>query len=112
MTKQDNIAYKFVKWEINPLENLKESTPYILRLKIINGEKLTREEKNFITREVNNNSYSKRGIPLQGWMFIFSPVLTSYIVKQYGQWQEYNATDKTSLRAILSGKIDKIIINA
>ena len=31
------------------------------------------------------------------------------LVKQYGTWTEYNAVDKTSLREMLYGRIDKII---
>ena len=43
---------------------------------------------------------------LQGWMFDFSDILRTYIVKQYGHWAEYKATDKTALRSFLYGRID------
>ncbi len=47
------------------------------------------------TRNVNSNTYFKSAVPLQGWMFDFSDILRTYIVKQYGHWAEYKATDKT-----------------
>lgn len=105
----NEVAYKFVNWEVPKLEELINSRVYQLKLKVINKEKLSREEKNFITKRVNNNSYSKRGIPLHGWMFGFSNILSTFLVKQYGTWTEYNAVDKTSLREMLYGRIDKII---
>jgi hypothetical protein len=112
MIKFNNqIAFKFIDWDVRPLEELKDSRPFELRLKILDGQELTREDKNYITENVNCNNYSKSGIPLQGWLFSFKKILNSYLVKQYGSWQEYNAIDKTSLRKFIGGKIDKIIIN-
>ena len=73
------------------------------------GEKLTREEKNWVTEKVNHNTYFKSAIPLQGYRFDFSDILKTYVVKQYGQYQEYKAIDRTSLRAMIYGRIDKII---
>ncbi|MDO5615554.1 MAG: molybdenum ABC transporter ATP-binding protein [Cruoricaptor ignavus] len=103
------IAIKFVNWEVPPLELLKSSVVYKLRLKVINGEKLTREEKNWIAENVNTNSYFNNAVPLRGYRFDFSQILNTYVVQQYNRWQEYNAPDKTSLRAMLYGKIQKII---
>jgi hypothetical protein len=42
-------------------------------------------------------------------MFDFSDILRTYIVKQYGHWAEYKATDKTALRSFLYGRIDSIV---
>ncbi len=42
-------------------------------------------------------------------MFDFSDILRTYIVKQYGHWAEYKATDKTALRNFLYGRIDSIV---
>ena len=39
----------------------------------------------------------------------FSDILRTYIVKQYGHWAEYKATDKTALRSFLYGRIDSIV---
>lgn len=103
------IATKFVKWDIPKLESLRSSKVYALREKVNSGEKLEREEKNWITEKVNHNSYFKSAIPLQGYCFDFSDILKTFVVKQCGQYQEYKAIDRTSLRAILYGRIEKII---
>ena len=103
------IAIKFVKWEIPPLETLTGSKVYALRQRLNTGDKLTWDEKNWITENVSHNAYFKSAVPLSGWRFDFSDVLKTYVVKQYGSYQEYRAIDKTSLRTILYGRIDRII---
>jgi len=103
------IAIKFVKWEIPPLETLTGSKVYALRQRLNTGDKLTRDEKNWITENVNHNAYFKSAVPLSGWRFDFSDVLKTYVVKQYGSYQEYRAIDKTSLRTMLYGRIERII---
>ena len=103
------IATKFVAWEVPSLENLQGSKVYGLRTKLNNGEKLSREEKDWLTEKVNSNTYFKNAVPLQGWRFDFSDVLRTYLVSQYGQWTEYKATDKTGLRRYLYGRIDRIV---
>lgn len=103
------IAIKFVKWEIPPLETLTGSKVYALRQRLNTGDKLTRDEKNWITENVSHNAYFKSAVPLSGWRFDFSDVLKTYVVKQYGSYQEYRAIDNTSLRTILYGRIDRII---
>ena len=45
---------------------------------------------------------------LMGWAYNFKPYLKKYIVKQYGQWHEYYAPNKTTLRQTIYGRIDKI----
>ncbi len=103
------IANKFVKWEVSDLVALSNTEVYRLRTHLNEGGKLNREEKNWITERVNNNSYFKSAIPLRGWRFDFSDILKTFVVKQYEHYQEYRAIDKTSLRAILFGRVDKII---
>lgn len=105
----NSIAIKFVKWEIPPFETLTGSKVYTLRQRLNAGEKLTRDEKNWITEKVNHNAYFKSAVPLSGWRFDFSDVLKTYVVKQYGSYQEYRAIDKTSLRTMLYGRIDRIM---
>ena len=105
----NNIAQKFVSWEIPELESLTDCKEYQLREKLNNGNKLCREEKNWITKGVNNNTFFKSAIPLRGYRFDFADVLKTFVVKQYGHYQEYKAVDKTSLRAMIYGHIDKII---
>jgi hypothetical protein len=102
-------AFKFVRWDVPPLEALSGATVYRLRGKLNAGERLSREEKNWITNKVNNNSYFRNAIPLMGYRFDFPDVLRTCLVLQYGRWTEYLAVDITSLRAMLVGKPDKII---
>ena len=82
---------------------------YRIRVKLNNKEKLSREEKNYITTECHFNCFFKTSIPILGWRISFNDVLKTYLVKQYDRWTEYNAMDKTSLRNMISGKIDKIV---
>jgi hypothetical protein len=105
----NSIAKKFVRWEIPELTELAGSKVYRLREKLNSGEKLCREEKNWITERVNHNAHFKCSIPLLGYRFNFDDVLKTYIVKQYENYQEYRAIDKTSLRAMLYGRINWII---
>lgn len=106
---ETKIATKFVVWEVPALETLRDTKTYKLRIKVNSNKKLSRDEKDWITKQVNGNAYFKNAIPLQGWRFDFSDILRTYIVKQYGEYREYNATDKTALRKIIHGSIQTII---
>ncbi len=77
--------------------------------KINGGGRLSREEKNYLTRAVKNNSFSRHGIPVTGWMFNFSPVLKRYLLNQYGRWYELCTADKTALRHAVYGRIHEIV---
>ena len=103
------IAMKFVQWDVPELEKLKDSRVYQLREQLDNGDKLSREDKNWITRNVKECIHFKRGIALMGYFFDFSDVLRTFLVCQYGHWAEYKATDKTALRSFLYGRIDSIV---
>lgn len=105
----NTIAVKFVKWDIPALTTLAGSRVYGLRERLDKGDKISREEKNWITENVNKNAYFKSAIPLSGWRFDFSDILKTYVVKQYGHYQEYRAVDKTSLHTMLYGRIEHII---
>ncbi len=48
------IATKFVAWKVPTLESLRNSKVYRLRFKLNNGEKLSQEEKDWLTRNVND----------------------------------------------------------
>ena len=65
------IATKFVKWDIPELATLQDSKVYKLRVHLNNGGKLNREEKNWITRNVWESIYFKRGIALSGYHLTF-----------------------------------------
>lgn len=103
------IATRFVTWDIPELQTLQDSKVYKLRTQLNESKPMNREQKNWLTKNVNSNVYFKRGIPLRGYRFDFSDVLKRYFVKQYGHIAEYYAVDKTALRAILCGRIDEII---
>ena len=103
------IATKFVKWDVPELATLQDSRVYKLRERLNNGGKLNREEKNWITRNVRESVYFKRGIALSGYYFDFSDILKRYFVKQYGHIGEYYAIDKTALRSMLYGRSEVIV---
>lgn len=46
---------------------------------------------------------------LMGYSYNLRPFLSKILVKQYGEWFEYWAPNKTILRNALYGKIDKMI---
>ena len=95
------LAIKFVQWDVPSLESLSKSKVYLLRVKLNHGEMMSREEKNWLCEAVNSNTYFRTAIPLQGYRFDFFDVLKKYLVNQYGQWTEFYAPDRTSLRAYL-----------
>ncbi len=103
------IAVKFVSHEISPLSTYSGSKVFRLRVKLNSGEPMDRAEKNWLAENVRSNSYFKTAVPLMGYRFDFSDVLKKYVVKQYGQWTEYYAPDRTSLRNILFGRIQEIV---
>ena len=105
------IAYKFVNHDVLPLEKFEGSGTkvYDIKVKCIKGEKLTREEKDWVAEKLAFSIYGKTSIPCMGWMFSFREYLTRYLVKQYGEWREFWAFDKTSIRHALYGRIDEII---
>lgn len=99
----ETIATKFSHTSRVLLEDLRECKAYQLREKLNRKEKLTREEKNWITERVNTNAYFTCAIPVGGWKFDFSDILKTYAVKQYGDWRTLSAIDKTSIRAYFKG---------
>jgi len=112
------VATKFVLWDVEPLESLCNSKVYLLRMKLYRGERMSREDellrallekKNWLCEAVNSNTYFRTAVPLQGYRFDFFDVLKKYLVNQYGQWSEYYAPDRTSLRAYLYGRINQIV---
>ena len=103
------LATKFVQWDVPSLESLCKSKVYLLRVKLYCGERMSREEKNWLCEAVNSNTYFRTAVPLQGYRFDFFDVLKKYLVNQYGQWTEYYAPDRTSLRAYLYGRINQIV---
>lgn len=102
-------AWKFSERATDNVEDFEGAKVYEIRKKLDVGNKLSREEKNWVAEKLNNNLYSKTAIPLMGWLFSFDDVVKKYWVKQYGQITERYAMDKTSIRATTYGKIDQIV---
>nr|WP_311520726.1 molybdenum ABC transporter ATP-binding protein [uncultured Porphyromonas sp.] len=103
------MATEFVTWETNPLESLAESKVYQLRVKLNKGGLMTRDEKNWLAEAVNSNGYFRTAVPLMGYRFDFFDILKKYLVNQYGQWAEYYAPDRTSLKNYLVGQVSQIV---
>ena len=78
-------------------------------MKLNRGETMSREEKNWLCEAVNSNTYFRTAVPLMGYRFDFLDVLKKYLVNQYGQWTEYYAPDRTSLKSYLYGRINQIV---
>lgn len=105
----EHIATKFVRWDVPALDTLRESKVYQLRLRLNEGKRLSRDEKNWLTGNLMHNSYFKKSIPLMGWRFSFEDVVRRYFVRQNGYGYTTYAIDKTALRSVLDGPIDEIV---
>lgn len=53
---------------------------------------------------INNGCYK-----LMGYRYDFTPLLRKFLYKQYGDWREVYAPNKTMLRKVIGGRIDKIV---
>jgi hypothetical protein len=96
----DRIAYKFVDYDIPTLDTLSEEFPYWVKCNLLAGIEPSRTVKNNLYRQIQNNNYSKTGIPLRGWMFDFSKWLKPYYLEYtHGHIAKVWAMDKTSIRA-------------
>ncbi len=77
--------------------------------------KPTLEAKSFLERAyqrfyTNNDNLLRYGhYKLMGYRYDFKPFLKKFLYKQYGEWREVFAPNKTILRKVIYGKIDKII---
>lgn len=58
----------------------------------------------------NNSNLIQYGCyKLMGYKYDFKPYLKKYLYKQHGQWSEAYAPNKTKLRAVVYGNVEKII---
>jgi len=89
-------VYKFVKWDVQPVEDQKDTNHYKLLEKLNNGETLTRQEKDSLSL------YEYCGcIHVGGWCFNFRPYLKTFWIKtKYDGIIETYAFDKTNVRAL------------
>lgn len=60
---------------------------------------------NFGTAEIMRTGHFK----LMGYRYDFRPWLTRFVYRQYGQWHEAYALNRTNLRKLVHGKIDEIL---
>lgn len=56
-----------------------------------------------------NNLMSLGAIKLMGYYYDCKPFLKKFVYKQYGQWTEAYAPNKTLLRKAIYGRIDNIV---
>jgi hypothetical protein len=61
----------------------------------------------FFTNNINLLRFGNYKVA--GYSYNFKPLLKKYVYKQYGQWSEAYAPNKTLLRKATYGHIDKII---
>jgi len=91
------------------LENVQGSRAMIVAEKLNLGIKLIAVDQMWLTENIINNSYFDDSVPLGGMRFNFSEFLTTYVVKQYNEWQEYKALNKTVLRQYFGSSVQKIV---
>ena len=73
------IATRFVDWDIPELSTLQDSKVYQLRVQLNEGTPMSRQQKNWLTDNVNSNTYFKRAVPLMGYRFDFSDILETLL---------------------------------
>lgn len=89
--------YKFVDWEVPaPNENCNYEE---------NCLKPYKEGNYFCVQSLIQHGYYKLG----GYIYSFRDELKKFLYKQYGQWYEGYAPNKTLLRKNVYGRIEKII---
>lgn len=99
-------VFKFVETPAD-IESLAQNRTYVLREKLNEGGKPTREEKDFLYEQSRHSSYFSKQlvIPRGGWAFDFRDVARKFVVKTpYGLF-ECQAPDKTAIRNAEHGRI-------
>jgi hypothetical protein len=67
-------------------------------------------KKAYVRFYTNNDNLIRFGhYKLMGYKYDFKPFLRKYLYKQYGQWNECYAPNKTTLRQVIGGVINQII---
>lgn len=72
------IATRFVDWDIPELSTLQDSKVYQLRVQLNEGTPMSRQQKNWLTDNVNSNTYFKRAVP--SWHTLFSD--TTFVIRE------------------------------
>jgi hypothetical protein len=82
------------------VESIKGTKPYELFLKLSNGAKLNREEKDYLFHALQQNS-GKSNYMIYGVIIPFGQFMKTYIVKysyESNNWREIKAFDKMCIR--------------
>lgn len=67
-------------------------------------------KKAYVRSYTNNDNLLTFGVyKSMGYAYDFRPHLKKFLYKQYGEWNECFAPNKTALRGVIYGKIDKIV---
>jgi hypothetical protein len=75
----------------------------------ISAERLINQMKDYSSYTFGTNNMLHHGVfKINGWAFNLQDELKKYVVKQYGDWHEYYAPNKTTLRKLLYGRIENI----
>lgn len=92
-----NLVYPFN--ERGELDSILDSKPYAVLQKLCKGDKLTTDEKQYVTDKVNDNTYFKDSVALLGMRICFRPFLKKFWFKtKWGDIHEAYAINKTTLR--------------
>lgn len=67
-------------------------------------------QRAYVRFYTNNDNLIRYGVyKLMGYRYDFKPYLKKYLYKQYGEWREAYAPNKTLLRKVIYGTINQII---
>ena len=73
-------------------------------------DQLIDQMKNGSRYTFGNDNLLRDGVyRLMGWAFDCREDLHKYLIKQYGDWREVYAPNRTALRALVYGRIDQIV---
>jgi hypothetical protein len=92
--------YTFVEEE-GTLDELHKTKAYQLRSKINNGGKLTKDEKHWLTDELNTSIWSKMSVAIHGYAIYFDDIISKYLIEYNQQYYAIYGVDKTSVRKYL-----------
>ena len=101
-------AFQVKNGLIEPLKTYSGTMVYKLRRKVMKGLELTKEERLWLTEQMNMGNESTRYITHEGWCFDFRPILNVYHVWDCGDWAEYVGTDMESIADMLGVDVDEI----
>lgn len=68
-------------------------------------EKLTANNYAFGVSEITRSGVYKE----MGYKYDFRPFLKKYVYKKYGSWSEMYSLNKTNLRKLVAGRVEKIL---